>query len=293
MGRKMFLLSAVLIFVMVFSFASPVGAQMIKEIAVGVFSNAPSQVELDRFYLQYHGPEITELSGPWMTRYRLWPPYEAPEEAVERFGAVKGRYAELWYPSEEVYMDRPLHGYMSQADWGEQQGKSDQLAVMVPAKPTERFYDTNPNPVDGSLVRWISIIAYPEDVSIEEGEEWFLNVHAKEAAKQPGLLKFVSYSILMDLGDKMLEMMMEAWAIPSSDDGRGGGMPGMADRKAWVRVNEYWYRDLDDWRKAVIETPPNYTAPPWGGEYPFVEMVSMFIPYMHDVDFLKGDYVIP
>jgi hypothetical protein len=34
-----------------------------------------------------------------------------------------------------------------------------------------------------------------------------------------------------------------------------------------------------------------YTAPPWGGEYPFVEMVSTFLPYYPDIDFMKGTYM--
>jgi hypothetical protein len=67
----------------------------------------------------------------------------------------------------------------------------------------------------------------------------------------------------------------------------------MPARKEWVRVNEYWYEDMDAWREAVLESPPDYTVPSWGGEYPFVEMISTFLPYRHDVDFLKGGYVVP
>jgi hypothetical protein len=67
----------------------------------------------------------------------------------------------------------------------------------------------------------------------------------------------------------------------------------MPKTKNWVRVNEYWYKDFDAWRKAVLDSPPKYTAPSWGGQYPYVEMISTFLPYMHDVDFLKGGYVVP
>jgi hypothetical protein len=74
---------------------------------------------------------------------------------------------------------------------------------------------------------------------------------------------------------------------PSGEGAPPGGVT------SWVRVNEYWYKDLAAWRKAVIESPPEYTAPPWGGEYPFVEMASTFIGYKPDIDFLKGDYIVP
>jgi hypothetical protein len=134
-------------------------------------------------------------------------------------------------------------------------------------------------------LRWITIIRYPEGVSIEDGEEWFLNVHAKEALKQPGLLKFVSYRVLTELTEKAMKGMK----MP-------GGMemppPGTGPPKSWVRVNEYWYEGFDAWRKAILGSPPEYTTPSWGGEYPFVDMASTFIPYYHDVDFMRGTYRI-
>ena len=271
--------------------ASPVRAGMVKEVAMGVFTNAPNQTELDRFYLGHHGPEVLEFSGAWLRRYQLWLPYEPPKEAVERFNAVKGRYAELWFGSEEEYLDRPAHGPMSKATF-KSVGENKQTVVMVPAKPTEEFYDPDPNAEETPIFRWVQIIRYPDNVSVEDGEKWFLNVHAQEALKQPGLLKFVSYRVLTEIGDKMNQMMQKSMKM--SDSSKGGAlMSDMPKRKSWVRVNEYWYKDVDAWRKAVLESPPKYTAPSWGGTYPFVEMISTFIPYMHDIDFLKGGYIVP
>ncbi len=278
--------------------AAPAGATMVKEIAMGVFTNAPSQAELDRYYLGKHGPEVVQFSGAWLRRYQLWLPYEPPKEAVERFNAVKGRYAELWFASEEEYLDRPAHGPMSKATF-KGVGENKQTVVMVTAKPTEEFYDPDPMPGETPLFRWVQIIRYPEGVSDEEGEKWFLEVHAKEALKQPGLLKFISYRTLTDASEKMNELMSKYMSIPSLNAGAGTGAPGgaapsgMPKTKAWIRVNEYWYKDVDAWRKAVLESPPKYTAPPWGGTYPFVEMISTFLPYMHDVDFLKGGFIVP
>jgi hypothetical protein len=60
----------------------------------------------------------------------------------------------------------------------------------------------------------------------------------------------------------------------------------------WVRINEYWYENFAAWRKAVIESPPKYTLPSWGGKYPFVEIERTFVPYVHYVDFLKGGYAV-
>jgi hypothetical protein len=176
-------------------------------------------------------------------------------------------------------------------------GPSKQTVVMVPAKPTEEFYDPDPHPEDTTILRWVQVMAYPEGVSLEEGEEWFLNVHAKEALKQPGLIKFVSYRVLTEVGEKMMQAMMKSMKPISMEGGargpEGGSPPSGMDQTSWVRVNEYWYKDFDGWREAALGSPPAYTAPDWGGEYPFVEMVSTFIPYMHDVDFLRGNYIVP
>lgn len=305
MKAKKILFALLLVIIGGIMLAAPSGATMVKEVAMGVFTNAPNQTELDRFYLRYHGPEVVKFSGAWLRLYQLWLPYDPPEEAVERFNAVKGRYAELWFGSEEDYLDRPAHGPMSSATF-ESVGENKQTAVMVNAKPTEEFYDPDPNPEQTTIYRWVQIIRYPDGVSVEDGEKWFLEVHAKEALDQPGLIKFVSHKILVELGEKMMQMMMESMqggpssegrgAMPGMESSSGGGAPGMSgmpQRKTWVRVNEYWYKDEAAWRKAVLESPPEYTVPPWGGTYPYVEMISTFLPYMHDVDFLKGGYIVP
>lgn len=271
------------------------GATMVKEVAMGVFTNAPNQTELDRYYLRYHGPEVVKFSGAWLRKYQLWLPYEPPKEAVERFGAVKGRYAELWFASEEEYLDRPAHGPMTGGTF-KSTGENKQTVVMVNAKPTEEFYDPDPNPEQTTIFRWVQIMRYPDGVSLEDGERWFLEVHAKEALKQPGLIKFVSHRVLAELGEKAMQLMQKGMKNPPSSEGRGGAAPSMSEMpkmKSWVRVNEYWYKDVEAWRKAVLESPPKYTAPSWGGIYPYVEMISTFLPYMHDVDFLKGGYIVP
>lgn len=295
------LFGVVLFFFMGLSLFVPTAkAEMLKEVAIGVFDNAPSMAETDRFYMRYHGPEITRLSGPWMARYQLWLPYEPPEEAVERFGAVRGRYAELWY-REDDYLDRPGLSGITRPPFDENSTReSGQTNIMVPANPTDVFYDSDPHPEQTTILRWVTIIRYPEGVSVEDGEKWFLEVHAKEAVKQPGLLKFVSHLAWenpggdnvpgMPSGDRGVPPGGGNMEAPSGD--RGGMPPAMPARRSWVRLCEYWYTGFDAWRKAVLESPPKYTAPPWGGEYPFVEMSSTFIPYYHDVDFLKGTYQV-
>lgn len=280
MDRKKILFDVVLILLMVFLGTRPVGARMVKEVCIGVYENAPSEAAIEMDYLLFHGPQIVDLSGPWMSSYKLWLPYDPPEDAVKLFNAVRGRYAELWY-TEENYRDRP--GMEQEKPLKEdpsppREGSPYQfevtrperrVVVMVPAKPTETFYTWRAAIDKRTLIRWVTAIRYPEGVSVEDGEDWFLNVHAREACEQPGLLKFLSYRVIDEYTHSF---------------GR---------ERNWVRVNEYWYKDFDAWRKAVIKSPPKYTSPSWGGEYPFVEMQSTFIPYIHYVDFLEGGYIAP
>jgi hypothetical protein len=287
--------------------AAPVRAQMIKEVVFGLFLDAPSEVEADRFYMRYHAPETIRISGPWIRRYESYKPYDPPEEAVKLFGAVKGRYAELWFASEEDYHSRPSHGAWSLPSWEtdktRKMPKGAKYATTVPALPTEEFYDPDPNPEQTTIVRWVQAIRYPDGVSVEDGEKWFLQVHAKEALKQPGLLKFISYKCLekggIPAGSKGTSSTAQTAQMPSGAPPSGsmpsGSTPpsGGMQQKSWVRIVEYWYKDLAAWRKAVIESPPSYTAPSWGGTYPFVEMGSTFIGYTPDIDFLKGNYIVP
>ena len=290
--KNKIILSAVLsFFIISMTWTPPAKAQMIKEAVMGLFLDAPSRADADRFYMRYHAPEVIYKSGPWLRRYVSFQSYDPPPEAVERFGAVGGRYAELWFGSVEEFNSRPSGGAFTIAPWEEDRGQSmpkgGKIGTHVPAVPTEIFYDPSPNPEKTPIIRWVTAIDYPEGVTVQEGEKWFLEVHAKEALKQPGLLKFISYRCL-DEGAMRLPGMGDS---PSP----GGEIPkrGKDEAHSWVRVNEYWYRDLDGWREAVIESPPEYTPPPWGGEYPFVRMGSTFIGYKWNIDFLKGDYIVP
>jgi hypothetical protein len=283
--NKIKLLSGVALFFFIgLLFVSPVGAKMYREVCLGIMNGAPNEAEADRHYMQDHGMEVISVSGPWMSRYQIWLPYDPPKEAAERFGAVKGRYAELWF-TEENYADRPPLSAQRFPEWTKQDNPAnanrDKMTTngMFPANPTDTFYDSNPHPYDTSIVRWITFIRYPEGVLVEDGEKWFLEVHAKEAVKQPGLLKFVSY--------RSWEPQRAVSGAPTA----GATMPdGMIKPRSWVRMCEYWYKDIDAWRKAVLDSPPAYTAPSWGGEYPFVDMMSSFIPYYYYYDFMNQSF---
>ena len=256
---------------------------MIKETVIGAYSKI-NPVLADRYLLRFHGPEVVHVSGPWLRRYVTYRAYDPPPEAAERFGAKKGRYIEIWFSNIEEYASRPGMGSFSSPPWdtAAEMRETERAMAILPALPTEDFLGKEPKAEETTILRWCCAIRYPEGVSVEEGEKWYLETHSQEAKQQPGLLRYISYRAIEDLGAPP--------GSPPPGAPPGGSMPA---RIPWVRVSELWYEDFAAWRKAVIESPPSYTPPPWGGEYPFVHMDSNFIDLKPDIDFLRGNTPIP
>ena len=73
--------------------------------------------------------------------------------------------------------------------------------VFVRPQPTEHFVACDWLPLEKACIRWLMLLRYPDGVSQEEGEEWFLRVHAPEVAAQPGLVRFMSYKAIQDVGN--------------------------------------------------------------------------------------------
>lgn len=231
-----------------------------------VFQPQMNWVETDRYYFRFHSKEVVRAFGPWLRRYETYRAYDAPREA-DSFGVRRGRMTELWYSSVDDFIEaKPLErAYtLPPGGWDPFFG-TDGAVTIVPAMPTEDFLGKEPTPEERPFIRWYQVIAYPDGVSVDEADHWYAEVHGKEAARQPGLLRFVSHRTL-----------------------RNPPFP-----TPWARVSELWYEDFSAWRNAVINSPPHYTAPRWGGSYPFVKMVSTFVPFKPEVDFLRDSPLIP
>lgn len=241
---------------------------MIKHCFVG-FLRGVEKVQGDRWYFRYHCKEVVRFFGPWLRRYETYPALPIPEGS-ERFGVVDGRMTELWWASAEDMLEAdPLRRpYTRLAPELTPPAGIAGAVTIVPAMPTEDFLGKEPTPEEIPIMRWYQAIKYPDGVSLEEGEKWYLETHSQEASEQPGLLRYVSH--------RAIDLKLTGMAAPSP----------------WLRINEMWYENVDTWRKA-IESAKDYTPPPWGGEYPFVDMVSNFVGYKPDVNYLKDNPFIP
>ena len=239
---------------------------MIKHVFIG-FLNGADEILGDRWYLRYHYREVVRFVGPWLRRYETFKAYAPPPEA-EGLGLVKGRVTELWYASVDYFIEAKPNGRSyTYPDWMAALPPEAIVAgvSMVPAMPTEDFLGKEPTPEARTILRWYRLIKYPEGVSGDEGEDWYLNVHAQEVREQPGLLRYVSHRVLEN--------------------------PPIAT--PWHWLEELWYEDFASWQNAVIDSPPLYTPPPWKKGPPFMDSVSSFITYKPDIDFLKDTPLIP
>jgi hypothetical protein len=123
---------------------------------------------------------------------------------------------------------------------------------------------------------------YPEGVTREEGDPWFLETHVPELLRQKGLWRFFSYQVVQ-----------EKISLPGAWP-EGHHPPRESIMPRWDRVCELWYENFADWHESVLVSPPAHTAPPWASHprFPFlkpgVDFVSTFIPERPSDEFLAG-----
>jgi hypothetical protein len=233
-----------------------------------IFDPPGDRVELDVFYFEMHVMSAFLNSGPSLRRHWSFRAFEVPEEA-DGFNVARYRMTEMWYGSREEWEEQRRYsmGFSGAGDWpkpepGDPEG-GPRAGIATSPAPTRVFMDTRPRLREKPYLRWMIVMRYPEEVPVEQGDDWYLNTHGPELAKLPGLLRFVTYDAFPG------PQPMSRWT-----------------KRPWVRLSELWFENYSAWRAAILESPPDLTPPPWGGEFPFVEMVSTFVPHLPDVDVL-------
>ena len=241
---------------------------------------------MERWLLRDHCAETLSQLDPILDRYVSYRAVPPPAGA-EAFACYNWRMTEHWwrespFPAQgqdnagASLSERWPAGYTEilglpsgehrSAQWhGAQGGPHPPAFVFVTRRPSEDFKGRGLTLDDGTILRWLNAIKYPEGVTVKEGDAWYVHVHAPELCRQPGLKRFFS--------SRAVEPRVGPWA----------------------RVSELWYEDEDAWRRATIEQPSAMTAPPWATDArapylrPWVDLVSMFILERPTNDF-KRDY---
>jgi Chalcone isomerase N-terminal domain len=240
---------------------------------------------VERWLLKTHAGETLSMNGPILDRYVSYRSVPAPTGA-EAFGYYNWRltehwwrenpfrngnlmdqgttFSEVWPPNYTNIIGLPT-GEKRSAGWqGKPNGAHPPVKVFIPRRPSEDFHGRGLTMDDGTILRWVVAIKYPEGVSREEGDDWYINTHAPEVCKQVGLKRFFSFKVTEPVTSQ------------------------------FVRVSEFWYENADAWTRAIIDEPTSYTPPPWAvhNQYPFLEpfvdMIGTFILEAPTDDFLRG-----
>ena len=219
---------------------------------------------MERWYYRDHAPEINRRFGPWLTRHESYLPVDAPAEA-RAYGFFNWRVTEGWWRK------IPATGPQGNLSFTQPPVWPRVATCFVPAQPTDDFMGGDLQPGQKHILRWYILFKYPQGVSFEEGEKWFLDTHAMDVMQQSGLYRFFSYRVIKDpIG------LPGTWAP-------GSMPPADSILHSWDRLIELWYETFEDWHTSVVLSPPAYRKPSWAtrDSYPFVEpfvdFVSSFI----------------
>jgi hypothetical protein len=225
----------------------------------------------EKWYLRYHAAEVIHKDGPWLTRFVAYRPLPVIPQALS-YGYYNMRVIECWYRSvEERSGAEDMFRFTWQAPWAKKPvewGKFiiPRVSINVAIPAPDIFLACKYSADEKTILRWYIVTKYPKGVTLQQGEDWFVNIHSKEVLKQPGLIGYFS---------------SRAVQIP--------GYP----PDAWVRLSELWYEDFNGWKESVIDSPPKYTRPSWTkyDKYPFLEpyvdFTSTFLAERPDIDYLK------
>ncbi|UCE35055.1 MAG: hypothetical protein JSV40_03880 [Deltaproteobacteria bacterium] len=223
----------------------------------------------ERWFYRYHVPEVLRNNPVSYVSYRAVPPPPGAEE-----------YGYFNYKVHENVLLGEQEQHLGLLSMTPEVVPLKVVMVNVPAVPTDDFKGRDVSLGEKTILRWLIVFRYPEGVSLEEGEAWYLHVHAQEVMRQPGLTRFFSYRIL-----------------PSQVSVQEGASTFLHPRSTvssnWHRVSEQWYENSNGWVDSVIKSPPVYTRPAWAtyDRYPFfepeVDFASTFILERPSDDWLR------
>ena len=247
--------------------------EMSKLLIVHKLNDENDRPSLERWFQRYHVPEVL-TQNPWTVKYVLYRVVPAPPGG-EDYGYYNYRVHENWVPDKSLR--RGTKGLLSMT---RQPGECDAIVVNMPAEPTEDFMGGKSSIDDHTILRWVTAFRYPDHITVEEGEDWYLNTHVPEVMKQPGLTRFFSTKAYISNKNP----------LPQGEDFKEHEELFF---KQWHRVSEMWYENNNGWVDSVINNPPQYTKPEWANQdtYPFLipgsEFISTFILEIPDHDFIK------
>jgi hypothetical protein len=144
---------------------------------------------VERWYFRDHGPEIARRHAPWLVRCESFLPPYWPEEAKDL-----GFYN--WRSTVCYWREIPNAGYQGDFAFTSPKIMATVASAIMPPQPTEDFLGGEIRPGEKDVLRFVHFIKYPEGVSKEAADTFYVDVFAKEALQQTHMYRFFSYKTL-------------------------------------------------------------------------------------------------
>lgn len=123
------------------------------------------------------------------------------------------------------------------------------------------------------MIRWLYLFKYPDGVSKEDGERWYLGTHSQEAKRmaEHGMTAYKTWN-----GQK----------TPYRDPYQT-----IEQLNQWDRVTELCFPDFEAFKTATTDHAVTYTPPPYG--WPGFNAHTIFLSDEPQYDFLHEVPKIP
>jgi hypothetical protein len=225
-----------------------------------------------RWLYKYHVAESISQFGPYVSRYATYRALPVPPDGhdfgtynwimTEHYWLInpfeqnktesRGIAFAEYFPKEFLEITRqPPENLLRDPRWqGTSDGYHPIVFAFLPLFWENDFKGSGRTVEDGPNFRWFTVFKYPEGVSREEGDDWYLNTLAPQLVELPELNRFVSSAVL--------------------DTPRTG---------PFQRAAELWFDSSRTWHRAIVEQGGRLSKPPWAkyGHMPYLEPYRDFV----------------
>jgi hypothetical protein len=230
-----------------------------------------------RWLYKHHVADSISQFAPYVTKYATYRALPVPPDGLdfgtynwimtehywlidpfENAGSNMPRglaFTEYWDPNFMEITNQPVDAELRSRGWvGSKDGFHPIVFCFLPIFWENDFKGVGRTIEDGPNFRWQIVFKYPEGVSQEEGDDWFVNRLAPQLCELPQLKRFVSSKVL----DK-----------PRTSP--------------FHRVAELWFDNSREWHKAIVESGLAFAKPSWAKQpafpylTPFEDFVGVFM----------------
>ncbi|PQA86388.1 hypothetical protein [Hyphococcus luteus] len=260
-----------MVFAVLAMFSAPVSAApagpAIKHYILIHLKPGADQLQLDRWYLTYHGPENRRAVKAWQRNYLSYRSYLPPRETEDKVPLQYGRMTEIHFDSLDDFRatrKNSLYGGLSSytpppGGWRDNK-LFETTTATIPVNPEALPVSKPTPPKETPYVRWIIVFDYPESITVEEGDDWWAQERAPALERLQGVRRFGFYKSASDASPKR-------------------------------RLAEIWFDDMETWKASAADWFPSRAKPAWGD--PFDGAAMMLIGENPDIDFVYDSRVIP